>query len=111
MLAVVAFLLLTLFIVPVEHLAFGRHPWFRQREWSRRAIGIGTVMLLGLIPVAFGRLDIVTWAVLLGGFLLAGAIWGGMVWVEERQDQAARLSTLRSVLHEQIERFHTDAVE
>ena len=77
MLALVAFLTLVALAIPVEHLAFSRHPRLIDNEVARRAVGIGTVMLLGLIPVAFGGLDWRTWATLLAGFLLAGGGLGG----------------------------------
>ena len=57
MLALVAFLSLVALIIPMEHLAFSRHPRLADNEVARRAIGITTVMGLGLIPVAFGGLD------------------------------------------------------
>ena len=81
MLALVAFLTLVALAIPVEHLAFSRHPRLMSNEVARRAVGIGTVMLLGLIPVAFGGLDWRTWATLLAGFLLAGAVLGVMLLV------------------------------
>ncbi len=105
MLATVAFFILILLIIPIQHLAFGRESSAIRRELFRRAIGIGTVMLLALLPVLLGELDIVTWAVIFGGFLLAGVILAGMVWFEERRERAARVEQARRTLHEQIEQW------
>lgn len=79
--AILAFLLLVLFIVPIQHLAFARLP-----ELARRAIGIGTVMALALIPVHFGGMDKATWGVILVGFLLAGAELAVIIWVKGRRE-------------------------
>ena len=79
-------------------------------EVARRAVGIGTVMLLGLIPVAFGGLDWRTWATLLAGFLLAGAVLGVMLIWDRRAEKAARVERTRRALDEHIERWvGTDA--
>lgn len=102
---IVAFLILVAFVIPIEHLAFGRHPYFADREMARRAIGIGTVMALALFPVALGGLDFLTWAALLAGFVLAGAVLGIMIWLEERKERAARVESVRSEIYEQIERW------
>jgi Flp pilus assembly protein TadB len=72
---------------------------------ARRAVGIGTVMLLGLIPVAFGGLDWRTWATLLAGFLLAGAVLGVMLIWDRRAEKAARVERTRRALDEHIERW------
>ncbi len=109
MVAVVAFLVLVAFAIPIEHLAFARHPRFANSELLRRAIGISTVMILGLIPVAFGGLDWRAWVVLLAGFLLAGGALALMVWIETRQDKSERLHALRGVINEQIEHWQSDA--
>ena len=108
-----SFLILVAFVIPIEHLAFSRHPYFVNREMARRAIGIGTVMALAFFPVALGGLDFLTWAVLLAGFVLAGFVLGVMLWIEKRQAQAARVKSVRSELHEQIERWNnvTDQVD
>ena len=110
MLALVAFLTLVALAIPVEHLAFSRHPRLIDNEVARRAVGIGTVMLLGLIPVAFGGLDWRTWATLLAGFLLAGAVLGVMLMWDRRAEKAARVERTRRALDEHIERWvGTDA--
>lgn len=111
MAAVFAFLVLVVCAIPIEHLAFARHPRFAGSELWRRAIGITTVMLLALIPVAWGGLDWRTWAVLLAGFLAAGAVLGGMVWLERRQERAARMERARREVHEQLERYFPDHAE
>ncbi len=110
MLALVAFLSLVALIIPIEHLAFSRHPRLADNEVARRAIGITTVMGLGLIPVAFGGLDWRTWATLLAGFLLAGAVLGVMLIWDRRAEKAARVERTRRALDEHIERWvNTDA--
>ena len=105
MLAIVAFLILVLFIIPLEHLALARHPYFAPRELLRRAVGIGTVMALALIPVVFGGIDLLAWLVVLAGFLLAGLVLTVMVWFDRRGEGAARVQAVRSAIHEQIERW------
>ena len=105
MLALVAFLSLVALIIPIEHLAFSRHPRLADNEVARRAIGIGTVMGLGLVPVAFGGLDWRTWATLLAGFLLAGAVLGVMLIWDRRAEKAARVERTRRALDEHIERW------
>lgn len=107
MLSTVAFFILVAFVIPIEHMAFSRHPAFASRELLRRGIGIGTVMLLALLPVVMGELDLLTWAVVLGGFALAGCILAVMVWVEQRRERAARVEQTRRSLHEQIEQWST----
>ena len=105
MLALVAFLTLVALAIPVEHLAFSRHPRLIDNEVARRAVGIGTVMLLGLIPVALGGLDWRTWAT-----LLAGAVLGVMLIWDRRAEKAARVERTRRALDEHIERWvGTDA--
>lgn len=112
MLALVVFLILVVLVVPIEHLAFGRHPRLVDNEPARRAIGIGTVMGLGLIPVAFGDLDVGTWVALLAGFLLAGVTLGVMLLWERHVERASRVAEMRRVIHEHIERWNdADASE
>ena len=55
MLALVAFLTLVALAIPVEHLAFSRHPRLMSNEVARRAVGIGTVM-----PVSYTHLTLPT---------------------------------------------------
>lgn len=86
----VAFLILVAFTVAIEHMAFGRHPAWKGREMARRAIGIGTVLALALIPVGLGSLDGMTWAVILAGFLLAGAVMAVMSYREKGQLREVR---------------------
>ena len=102
--AVAVYLVLIAFIIPIEHLAFADRP-----ELLRRAVGIGTVMGLALIPVYFGGLDLTTWGMLLGGFVLAGGALAGMTWVERRKGRAARIEQARGIVHDVIRRFHTEA--
>lgn len=111
MAAIFAFLILVVCAIPIEHMAFARHPRFANSELWRRAIGITTVMALALIPVTWGGLDWRTWAVLLAGFVLAGVVLGGMVWLERRQDRAARIERARREIHEQLERWIPDSAE
>lgn len=107
MVAVVAFLILVICAIPIEHMAFARHPRF-ENELLRRAIGITTVVALALIPVAWGGLDLLTWAVILAGFVLAGAVLSVMVWAERRKERAARIERARRVVDEQYQRWNSD---
>lgn len=101
---IVVYFLLILFVIPIEHLAFGRHPKWKPREMARRAIGIGTVMALALIPVILGGLDWLTWLMLLAGFLLAGGIMAVMTWRENGQ-----LRKVRRAVDEYISRWEKEA--
>lgn len=67
------YLLLAALFVGFEHMAFRGAKWQR-RELARRAVGIETVMLLGLIVVWDGDADLTTWAMIQAAFLVAGLV-------------------------------------
>lgn len=94
------FLFLVAAAVAVEHLAFRNAAW-RRRELVRRAIGDSTVIgLAGVVMLLTGASATawLTWAALLAGFVLAGAIKGALAWYDE-----SRGKLLRGALNEQIE--------
>ena len=79
-----AWVLLTLAIlgvvIYVQHVTLGRR--WQRNEIARRVLGIVTVMG-ALVPLAAARIiDIVTWAVILGAFIVAGGVIG-LCWAEE----------------------------
>lgn len=75
------FLILTAGVTGLEHMAFRTGKW-RRRELIRRAIGIETVLVLFLLVVWLGDADVWTWAMLQGGFLVAGAIKATAAYVD-----------------------------
>ncbi len=97
---VALFLVLVALFIPLQHMAFGRHPKWYKRELARRAIGAGTVLGLALIPICYGVFDARTWAWLAVGFALSGVI----LFVMTRYERG-RLRKVRRVINGQIRRW------
>lgn len=62
-------------IIILEFLAFGRHPAYKQREFLRRVMGIGTVLIMGGVVVYFARLHWPTYTTIAALFAVAGGSW------------------------------------
>lgn len=75
------FLALTAAATALEHMAF-RTPKWRRREFVRRLIGIETVLGLFLLVVWSGDADLVTWAMVQGGFVVAGSVKLGAAYLD-----------------------------
>lgn len=97
---IVAFLVLVALFIPLQHRVFGLHPRWQKRELARRAIGIGTVMALALIPVWYGVFHALTWAWLVVAFALSGVILFAMTRQERGQ-----LRRVRRAINGQIRRW------
>lgn len=79
----------------IQHMAF-RSPYWRLRELTRRAIGIGTVLALyGIFGVLWAGGDFGTFLGITGFFIIAGAVKVGYEWVDR-----TRRVTLLGTLHD-----------
>lgn len=79
----------------IQHMAF-RSPYWRLRELTRRAIGIGSVLgLYGIFGVLWAGGDLGTFLGITGFFLIAGAVKVGYEWVDR-----TRRTTLLGALHD-----------
>lgn len=79
----------------IQHMAF-RSPYWKLRELTRRAIGIGSVLgLFGIFGVLWAGGDWKTYLAIAGYFVIAGAVKAGYEWVD-----ATRRKTLVGALHD-----------
>jgi len=80
-------------VIYLQHVTLGRR--WQRNEIARRTLGIVTVMG-ALVPLAAARIiDIVTWAVILGAFVIAGGIVG-ICWADEgEREREAQLEAMR----------------
>lgn len=84
------FIGLTVAATVALHMAFRTAHW-QQRELTRRAIGIVTVMgLFALTVLLAGTADAVTWLMIVGGFVVAG----GAKWVCQWFDNTRRAAVI-----------------
>lgn len=67
-------------VIYLQHVTLGRR--WAHNEVARRALGICTVMGAFVPLAATGIIDLVTWAVVLGGFVIAGGVIG-VCWADE----------------------------
>ena len=68
------YLLLVLTATIAETYTYGR--WWQRNEFARWAMGIGTVLLFAIIPIAAGSDGVTTWLLIVVGFGLAGIVRG-----------------------------------
>lgn len=71
----------------IQRMAF-RSPGWRAREFGRRAIGIGTVLVFALLFVADGQADAMTWGLFVGLFVLGGAVKAAGDWYDSMRHAA-----------------------
>ena len=83
-------------LTAVQHMAF-RTPQWQRREYARRAMGIGTVLLIALLYVLEGLADMTTWLLFAGLFVIAGVVKGIGVWLDNNRRTAL---LMRAGLHE-----------
>ena len=84
-------------VVYLQHITLGRR--WHHNEVARRTLGIATVMGALAPLAATGIIDIVTWAVTLGAFIIAGGVIG-VCWADEdaRERERRTSEKLREII-------------
>lgn len=99
MVAIYFFILGT--VISVEHFTVGR--WLKHNELARRGIGIVTVLGLAAPFVFFADLmDITTFLIICGGFLVAAGCKLFFVAIEHEQQRQKRIELDRTFIDDEV---------
>lgn len=93
-------------VIVIEHNFF--YERWRHHELARRTAGIATVMTGALILAIIGAADFNTWALIMAGFCLAGAITGALHVTRHAREQQERAARMREAIDAEAAKTEKD---